>query len=328
MPKYPLRRYTQLLRLWWRQTDISESACGPAMAGRLKGAAFQIANTIRENRLDLTTGLAREMVGDELLAQPSHDAWQNAAGQQFPAEPAGATLLQALTREFGMQEQEMNIQSLDAFFLHHRGNMNLSDYLTMWRMTYDEANQNSGLEINNVGKSYLLLRTSGLSDRLKDDIKLKLDGNLARFEDLMTILQRMAHAEQNSGSSIPEMVKQHYGQQDEDWQDDGWSWHEGWDEWNTWYGYDDDYKWTDEEEWQSGDWSQHIPAAEDGAAQHDELYGKGRGKGNKGSSSSGKGDGCTRCGSKFHRTPDCPLNGSSGPSSTKEMKVQTLFVKR
>ena len=118
------------------------------MAGRLKGAAFQIANNLKEQRLDLATGLVREMIGDELLAQPSHEAWQNGAGQQFPAERAGATLLlQALQREFGMQEQDMNIQSLDAFFLHHRGSMSLSDYLTMWRMTHDEANQNSGLEI-------------------------------------------------------------------------------------------------------------------------------------------------------------------------------------
>eukprot|EP00959_Pyramimonas_sp_CCMP1952_P329605 6900837-Pyramimonas_sp.AAC.1 len=65
LPKYPLRRYTQLLRLWWRQTDISESATGPAMAGRLKGAAFQIANNLKEQRLDLSTGLVREMIGDE-----------------------------------------------------------------------------------------------------------------------------------------------------------------------------------------------------------------------------------------------------------------------
>eukprot|EP00959_Pyramimonas_sp_CCMP1952_P395281 8282476-Pyramimonas_sp.AAC.1 len=73
----------------------------------------------------------------------------------------------------------------------------------------------------------------------------------------MTILQRMAHAEQNSGSSTPEMIKQHYGHHDDEWQDDGWSWNDGYDEWSSWYGYEDDYdyKWTEDDEQQSGDWS-------------------------------------------------------------------------
>eukprot|EP00959_Pyramimonas_sp_CCMP1952_P259190 5418764-Pyramimonas_sp.AAC.1 len=66
---------------------------------------------MRATRLGFATGMMREMVGDELLAQPSHDVWQNATGEQFAAEPAGATvLLQNIQREFGMQEHEMNIQ--------------------------------------------------------------------------------------------------------------------------------------------------------------------------------------------------------------------------
>ena len=127
-------------------------------------------------------------------------------------------------------------------------------------MTYDEAHLNSGLEINDVGKSYLLLRTSGLSDRLKDDIKLKLDGNLSGFEELMQLLQRMAHAETNTGSSIPEMVKQHW--QSTDWSDDAWYS-------DDWYGdYDAYYEgdWYDSPDWTEGDWSQEIPQAGDASS--------------------------------------------------------------
>ena len=104
--------------------------------------------------------------------------------------------------------------------MHNRRSLMLSDYVTKWRMTYDEAHLNSGLEINDVGKSYLLLRTSGLSDRSKDDIRLKLDGDLSRFEELMQLLQRMAHEETDASSSIPEMATQHW--QDTDWSDDAW----------------------------------------------------------------------------------------------------------
>ena len=40
---YPFRKYIQLLRLWFRVTTATEESLGPLMAGRLKGAAFQIA---------------------------------------------------------------------------------------------------------------------------------------------------------------------------------------------------------------------------------------------------------------------------------------------
>ena len=71
--KYPFRKYQQKLRLWWRQTDVSESQAGPSIAGRLQGSAFQIANRLRASRIDLDTMLRRGFVGDELLAQPSND---------------------------------------------------------------------------------------------------------------------------------------------------------------------------------------------------------------------------------------------------------------
>jgi len=89
-PRYPLKLYTQLLRLWWRQTDIPEGAAGPTMAGRLRGTALQYAMRLKANRLDLVVGGMREMVGDELLSQPSHDEWIDPiSGQVYPAEVAG-----------------------------------------------------------------------------------------------------------------------------------------------------------------------------------------------------------------------------------------------
>eukprot|EP00959_Pyramimonas_sp_CCMP1952_P366960 7685941-Pyramimonas_sp.AAC.1 len=35
--RYPIRRYAQLLKLWWLQTDLSEAQWGPAICGRLRG---------------------------------------------------------------------------------------------------------------------------------------------------------------------------------------------------------------------------------------------------------------------------------------------------
>ena len=100
--RYPLRRYIQLLRLWWRQTDLPETSAGPAMAGRLRGTAFQIAMNLAADRLDQNTGLRRRMTGDELLSQQAHDPYTDPQTQTlYPEEPAGATLLMnALQAEY------------------------------------------------------------------------------------------------------------------------------------------------------------------------------------------------------------------------------------
>ena len=83
---YPLMRYRQLLALWYRQTSLGETQLGPAMAGRLRGTAFQFALALTAQRLDLDTGNRRQMIGDELLAQPGHADWTNPATGEVHAE--------------------------------------------------------------------------------------------------------------------------------------------------------------------------------------------------------------------------------------------------
>ena len=50
--KYPMRRYQQLLRLWWMQSDVPEHQAGAAIVGRLRGAAFQYAMRLSQDRLN------------------------------------------------------------------------------------------------------------------------------------------------------------------------------------------------------------------------------------------------------------------------------------
>ena len=61
----------QLLRLWWRQTDVQEFQVGPVMAGRLRGAAFQIVMGLKQVRYDPDQQIVREYHEEELLSQPS-----------------------------------------------------------------------------------------------------------------------------------------------------------------------------------------------------------------------------------------------------------------
>ena len=195
------------------------------MAGRLRGAAFQLAMKMKRDRLDLSSGTRRDMEGDELLAQPSHPEWRDASGILQPAEPAGASLLMnLLVQEFEVQDQDMSIVALSAFFELQRGHLPMSDFLTMFRLCFDEAQERGGLQLNNVGKSFLLLRMSGLSEKMKQDLRMQIQGNLERFPELVALMQRMATNEyQGANSFIPSMVSQYWTDEAAYWQSDGWS---------------------------------------------------------------------------------------------------------
>ena len=135
--------------------------------------------------------------------------------------------MQALNAEYGVHSQDQQIVALDAFFGHHRGSLSISDYLTMWRLTYEEAQDQSGLQINNVGKTYLLLKKSGFTEKQKHEFRLQVQGDMSRFEELTAVINRFARSDEGgAGTSIPSMAKQYYGDEDDPY--DG-SW------------YDDDY---------------------------------------------------------------------------------------
>ena len=78
---YPLRRYKQLLSLWWRQTDFQEHQIGPAIAGRLRGSAFQVAMAISMERYDPASHTYRVFSGDELLSTPGDQGHVDPMGQ-------------------------------------------------------------------------------------------------------------------------------------------------------------------------------------------------------------------------------------------------------
>jgi hypothetical protein len=177
------------------------------------------------------------------LAQPSHPDIEDPMDGTVthPAEAAGATLLMnALWREYGVHEQDMSISSLEAFFTHTRGNLPMNDYLIMWKLTFDEAHQMAGLEINDIGKSFLLLHNTGLSQRDQRDFKLQIGGDLRRFEELTAVITRFAsHSDVAASSTLQRMSQQYYedyddGEYEDYWQDSSW----------------DDYDWQDYDDWQ------------------------------------------------------------------------------
>ena len=82
---YPFRRFIERLRLWYRQTDLDVSQCGPAVAGRLAGRPFSLAMALRVVRQDGT-----ELRGDAALAYPGESATTHpTTGADIPATEPG-----------------------------------------------------------------------------------------------------------------------------------------------------------------------------------------------------------------------------------------------
>ena len=164
----------------------------------------------------------------------------------------------------------MSIAALDAFFGHQRGTLAMNEFLSMWKMTFEEANTLADLQMNNVAKSYLLLRNCGLSEKAKDDVKMHIGYDLRRFDEMFIMLQRMTTRDQAAAaSSLPAMSKQF-------WAEDSWTeapadvWDD--DVHQTWYG-DEWYDAYETSEWHDDDDSDWWTVDEEGAtAEYEEEW--------------------------------------------------------
>ena len=155
----------------------------------------------------------------------------------------------------------------------------------MFKLCFDEAQTAAGLGMNNVAKSYLLLRSSGLSEKRKDDLLVHVAGGLNRYDDITRLMSRLSRSEQGSASSsVPAMSGQYW--QEQEWQEDDWNDGWSWQDTGTWHSWDDDW-WSSPDEWTEGSWdtsswqeASQPPA--DQPAESEDLFGKGgKGKGKK-----------------------------------------------
>ena len=204
-------------------------------------------------------------------------------GETFPC--GGRILLDRLEQEYGVHTQERTTVALDTFFNYSRRNSTLQTFLTNWRLFYDEAEEHAGLHINDVGKTYMLLRMSGSPHKLIDDLKLKIDGDLSRFGEIYTYLSRLVKSEMSHLSSTPSLMhymdttdshedatifNTHYTEEDDDY-GEYWIDEEGYtvytdDNGETYYIEDDLWESYDDEDYEALD-------------SHDTYYRKGKTKG-------------------------------------------------
>ena len=98
----------------------------------------------------------------------------------------------------------------------------------------------------------MLLAYSNIPTKKVDDILLKVDGDLERYNDLKAIIARLGKKEQSAGT--PGQYDGFYGydsDDDDDYSDSWWESNFGWGQ--NYYGWD----WTDDDWWEYEDYENH-----------------------------------------------------------------------
>ena len=76
-------------------------------------------------------------------------------------------LLHALRSAFGEAEQLQAIKALEVFFEFRRGRLPIPEWIVQWELNLEEAVTHAGLEVNQVAKTYLYLKSSQLGQRAR-----------------------------------------------------------------------------------------------------------------------------------------------------------------
>ena len=306
MESYPLRLYVDKLTLWWKQADVDLTHASVLIVGRLKTGAGKVAMKLRLERKQSDHPPDYDVGADAIVRARVPEEKDDLTGAVTqPMIPSGMERLIAnLVERYGLDDQDTVTVALDHFFDYRRGDLSLQEYVNEFVIRYDDAEAKGGLQMNSVGLAHLMLKFSGISDKAKDYLKLRVDGNLEKYETLRTLMLRMARA--------PEKEKYAYPVHDNYW------YGSSYDEDSFYYqDYDYDYDYDDT----SYHYGEGDPEGEDYDYDYDadvqghssEAYWKGKGKGKSKGKSFGKGNkgkasgGCSRCGSKWHSSDDCPV---------------------
>ena len=335
---YPIREYKEALGVWSKLTRLDEDQIGPAIMSRLEGGALRVAHALTIQRIDPGTLGPRNFQGIDAVSLPASDAVINptTGDEIIPAYLAGArVLVNRLLELFFLDDQDLAWTSLDKFFTFQRpSDMDFSTYVIEWDRLLAEAEQHGGLHLGDTGKCWIFWSRSNLPERVLSDLRLKVNGDLSRYRDMIRLQLKISKNEQASMDQHGGYKNYHgdsyndydmtYTDGDSWWYDDAdSSYYEDWsyDDWyDDYYEHDDSlYQWYDDYDYDhnyDNGSTHHQDSNHDhnnDTSTYDDYYGKGK-KGGKGkhkgkqpSSSQ-----CTSCGSKWHNTDNCPMKDNNG----------------
>ncbi len=336
---YPISEYRDLLMIWCKLTRLDPEQVGAAIMSRLEGSAHRLARQLAIVRQEMDAGgnvIAVTYRGIDAVSLLKLDAVidPGSGAELIPGYDSGAkVLIDKLLSLNHLDDQDRAWVSLDQFLGFRRpSGMTFIEYLTEWDRLYEDATLYANLGMNDIGKCFLFFSQSNIDSKDLDDLRMKVNGDLSRFEEMVAIMLRlskneMAIQDQKQGYRLT--GGSHWVA--DDWH--GWLYHEDgiyydsygtaigdeetyfddleydeydydfedYDLYDDYEGYDDYYDDLDHGDNQDDDWH------DDGSGgEAFKGFKKGKGKG-KGFGKKPSGDQCTKCGSKWHSTPNCPM---------------------
>lgn len=118
--------------------------------------------------------------------------------------------MRASEAEFSPNIQNVAIASLDQWdSLHIASGTSRADFSLTYRISFEEAIEFGGLELNNIGKSYYLLKKLGIDQKERKELLLKINRDLSKYEELYNLIQSMTRDEtEHANNATPaEMAK-------------------------------------------------------------------------------------------------------------------------
>ena len=194
---YPLREYKENLLIWSRLTRLTEQQAGAAVMSRLEGNALKRAKTLKVTRLNLDTLVEETFEGVEAVLLARRPGGVTAQGIQYPACRSGIEeLLDQLFEAYHLDDQDLAWTSIDRFFsFKQTHDMDFQEYLHEWESHYDEAERYGGLQLSEPTKCWLIWSRTSFADRIIADLRLRVNGDLNRWRDMVSLQLKIAKNE-------------------------------------------------------------------------------------------------------------------------------------
>ena len=97
--------------------------------------------------------------------------------------------------------------ALHSFVDLYRGNQSMEDFQSVHDLAWTDAREQGGFDMDDVGKTFFLLRSAQLSGRQLFVIRMRVDGDLSRYREIQQLLSRMyCDTKKTQAATVPAMA--------------------------------------------------------------------------------------------------------------------------
>ena len=99
--------------------------------------------------------------------------------------------LEAFVQEYSVHDQDRTWIALESFFNLSGHGSDFFDYGLKFDSRYQDAVTYAGLSMSDTAKGYLFWSKSGIDERTLSELRLKVNGDLKRWDEMRSVFHRM-----------------------------------------------------------------------------------------------------------------------------------------